>query len=716
MVEIVRGPIDSYVLTNMLEEYFSNKPEIQGTLYFGYPIVSDYDDTYKVDAMLVSKDYGVVLFDFKDCYEFDEDELVDSQYSVINSFTSKLLKNKKLMKKRQLLVDVNMITLIPKLSSSFNIDEDQDYFVAKDNESMNKILESILNPIEQPVYESLMQSIQAITTIKHRSSKRTFKTETSRAAKLDKLEKEISNLDIIQTRAVIETSKGPQRIRGLAGSGKTIVLALKVAYLHVYNPEWKIAVTFNTRSLKDQFYELIQRFTYEHKGAKPNWDNIKIIHAWGNPKSEGIYYNFCKSHGVLYHDLNSATRLAGNSDDAFSVACKTALSEVKSFNKMYDVILIDEAQDFTSDFLRMCYEILPDEKRLIFAYDELQSLSKNSMDTPENIFGNNENGKPRVSLQNRAGQPKEDIILETCYRNSKPILVTAHALGFGIYSKVNNKSGCNLIQLFEEKSLWREVGYEVVDGELEDDQYVKLARTSKSSPEILQSHSSVEDIVHYELCEDDVEQAQWVADQIYKNLNEDELEFEDILVVHTDPYRTRTAVGIIREKLFEMGINSHLAGVSMSRDKFFMSDSITFTSIYRAKGNEAAMVYVVDSQNCYSGTELSRKRNILFTAITRSKAWVRISGYGKDAELLKEEFEEVKNNEFELSFVYPNKEQRRYINIVHRDKTKEDKLQISSAKTTLETLANQLENKELYIEDLPKELIDRVKEALRKNE
>ena len=42
-----------------------------------------------------------------------------------------------------------------------------------------------------------------------------------------------------------------------AGSGKTIVLALKVAYLHAHHPDWTIAVTFNTRSLKGQFERLI---------------------------------------------------------------------------------------------------------------------------------------------------------------------------------------------------------------------------------------------------------------------------------------------------------------------------------------------------------------------------------------------------------------------------------------------------------------------------
>ena len=56
-------------------------------------------------------------------------------------------------------------------------------------------------------------------------------------------------LDHLQSRIVIETVEDVQRIRGLAGSGKTIVLALKAAYLHASHPEWRIAVTFLTRSI-----------------------------------------------------------------------------------------------------------------------------------------------------------------------------------------------------------------------------------------------------------------------------------------------------------------------------------------------------------------------------------------------------------------------------------------------------------------------------------
>ena len=91
-------------------------------------------------------------------------------------------------------------------------------------------------------------------------------------------------------------------------------------------------------------------------------------------------------HDVEYLDFRSA-RQKSNFETAFDYACKIAISKCTTFHKMYDVILIDEAQDFSSDFLKMCYEILPSDKRLIYAYDELQSLTAKSVNSPEEIFG-----------------------------------------------------------------------------------------------------------------------------------------------------------------------------------------------------------------------------------------------------------------------------------------------------------------------------------------
>jgi len=298
---------------------------------------------------------------------------------------------------------------------------------------------------------------------------------------------------------------------------------------------------------------------------------------------------------------------------------------------------------------------------LTYAYDELQNLNNKIMESPEAIFGKNTHGQPYVQLENRPGEPKQDIILEKCYRNSRPTLASAHALGFGIYRDLG------LIQMFEYAGLWEDIGYEVETGTLEDSQHVKLVRTDKTSPKFLESHSDIDDLIIFKTFNARDEQIEWLVNQIEKNLKEDELKYDDIMVIHTDPIKTQEAVGKARELLFERGINSTLAGISNSPDDFFSEKTVVFTSINRAKGNEAAMIYVIDANLCFSGPELIRKRNILFTAMTRSKAWLRVIGCGKDMSSLVAEYERVKQEGFSLNFKYPSKEERESMNRVNRD-------------------------------------------------
>lgn len=367
---------------------------------------------------------------------------------------------------------------------------------------------------------------------------------------------------------------------------------------------------------------------------------------------------------------------------------------------MYDAILVDEAQDFSSDFLQLCYNILPKQKRLVYAYDELQSLTGNSMDTPENIFGYS-NNVPNVVLKNEKHQPREDIILNVCYRNSRPILSSAHALGFRLYGEI--------AQMFDDTNLWTEIGYEVESGKLEDDCHVVLKRTSESSPLFLEEHSHIDDLIIFKEVQNEEEQAKWIAAEIKKNLEEDELEYKDILVIHTDPLKTKQQVGIIRNALHDYDINSHLAGVTTSPDEFFMDNSITFTSIFRAKGNEAAMVYIVDGQNCGTNSATAQSRNILFTAMTRSKAWVRVVGYGNKMQDLCEEFQKIKNNDFKLDFTYPNKKLREKLNIIHRDKSKSEVQKIEQSVNNIEQIIMDIETGFMYKEDIPEELRDKLK-------
>ncbi|GAH09918.1 unnamed protein product, partial [marine sediment metagenome] len=113
----------------------------------------------------------------------------------------------------------------------------------------------------------------------------------SKGETLEKIESEIANFDYEQKRAALQMMDGPQRIRGLAGSGKTIVLAMKAALIHLREPSVNILYTFYTKSLYDFIKSLITRFYRQYSEIDPNWKKINILHAWGGKNLPGVYYN-----------------------------------------------------------------------------------------------------------------------------------------------------------------------------------------------------------------------------------------------------------------------------------------------------------------------------------------------------------------------------------------------------------------------------------------
>ncbi|MGZ8996644.1 MAG: hypothetical protein ACXW3P_09170, partial [Rhodospirillales bacterium] len=59
------------------------------------------------------------------------------------------------------------------------------------------------------------------------------------AAALSNLEEEIARFDSQQRYVALTNLACPQRIRGLAGSGKTVILAMKAALAHIEKPSAK---------------------------------------------------------------------------------------------------------------------------------------------------------------------------------------------------------------------------------------------------------------------------------------------------------------------------------------------------------------------------------------------------------------------------------------------------------------------------------------------
>ena len=129
------------------------------------------------------------------------------------------------------------------------------------------------------------------------------------------------------------------------------------------------------------------------------------------------------------------------------------------------------------------------------------------------------------------------------------------------------------------------------------------------------------------------------------------------------------------------------------------------------------MVYIINSQDCYeSFGSISAVRNQLFTAITRSKAWVRVLGVGQNMERLKKEFESVKANQFKLKFQYPTEAVRKKLNIVNRDMTEDEKKKIRKFESLLEDLLKNIDEGNVQLEDLDSDQIKKFKKLIENEE
>ena len=686
--DVVRGNVSNIMVINELVRILSQMAvdEYEETLYLGYPLSANINGKITVDALLVSERYGIVAFIFSQLKEICD--IKDEQDELYFQFINTLTQYPGLRKGRNIAFDPIIFTIV---HSDKNINDDNVSISTLEN------IESKLKKLslfDSKYFRVLVESLQKIATIKPRKKRQNIKKEGSKGDIIKKIEKEIANLDLWQKKAAMEIVDGPQRIRGLAGSGKTIVSALKAAYLHAQNPDWNIVITYYTRSLFQQYRELITRFVYEFSKDEPNWDKLQIMHAWGTQYEPGVYSDVARTVGILPVNFTNAKNKYG-SDNAFRGICDELIASIDENSKpLYDIILIDEAQDMPASFFKIAYKSVDKHKRIVWAYDELQNLSSAVMPSIEEMFGVNDNGEPFVELKNQPNEPLQDIILPVCYRNPPWVLALAHSLGFGIYHKP-------LVQHFQGLELWEDIGYKVEKGTLDFGKRVVLTRKKDATPEYFERLLNPEDVIVTKQFENIDEQYHWIAKQIKKNIFEEELDPDDILVIFPSALSAKNAYQNFNQYLYRYSIPSMMAGVTHDRDIFKIPGYVSCSAIYRAKGNESPMVYIVNSNYCFEGFELIKLRNILFTAITRSRAWVRICGIGDDMKNLIQEVNCFSKHEYALDFKVPTLREMQRLRIINRERNAIETKKIEQAKKGMQTFIELLSKGDIDVSQIP---------------
>lgn len=633
-------------LAQVLEQELS-----QGTLFLGFPVISNADETIEIDALLVAESVGIVAFLLnpdQPQQELQWDAAAEVQNSAHLMLKTHLARSASLRRGRNLAVEVNTLTVFP--GDTQPHEQDGALFVG-----LTRIAEALgrFEAVTPELEKAIHSALQRVPGARNSKDRLNALKPGSKGSKLREIGREITYMDRWQKAAAIETPRSPQRIRGLAGSGKTVVIAHKAAYLHTRNPGYRIAVTFHTRSLYQQIEALIDNFVFDNWMESRDPEKLEVLHAWGSYREEGIYSRIAESIGFPIRSFNSAAQRFGY-ENAFQGACAELLEEVlkrsASPTPIFDVVLIDEAQDLPPEFFRLVYLFTTEPKRVIWGFDEFQKLSDEGMLDTKELFGVNQHGQSVVNIDNPPRGARRDIVLPICYRNTPWALVAAHALGMGIYSDDT------MVNYPESHQTWSDIGYEAIHGEFTPGETITLERRKDSTPDYFSTLLSPEDAVVFSQFATEAEQDNWIAREIKKYLDEDEVRPDDILVVLPIALVWKSRATAIRKALDSHGIRSHLVGLDNDVNEIHVRGSVALAHIHRAKGNEAPIVFAVDSHLAAGKRNRKARRNALFTAITRSRGWVRIVGHGSDMEKLQQEFNMVVEKGYRLEFKVPNDE------------------------------------------------------------
>ena len=470
----------------------------------------------------------------------------------------------------------------------------------------------------------------------------------TRANILSQVRHRLSQFDLEQEHIGKEIPPGPQRIRGIAGSGKTAILCQKAAHIHLKHPDWDIALVFFSRSLYQPIITQLDKWLRRFSSGEIGYDKLnlklQVLHGWGAKNQPGLYGNICQAVGarrLIPGDIPDK-----EPSESLSVACQELL-QGRLLPQLYDAILIDEGQDLIVNnhlkfegkqpFYWMAYQALrpvdpaqPEQRRLIWGYDEAQSLSSLNIPNASELFGE-ELGHLVTGYY--PGGIKKSETMYRCYRTPGPILTAAHGIGMGLLRRGGILTGITRVED------WQAIGYEVT-GSFINGQQITVKRPKENSPNPIPElwDGKLLELIAYRSRQEELTA---LAENILDNLRHDKLKpsQEILLIVLGSGFPAMQLETAIAEFLISQGIDIYIPSapgcniLEIDRDnrkpnQFWCEGGVTISRIHRAKGNEADMVYIVGLDNIAKDESNLQLRNQLFVALTRAKGWVKLSGIG----------------------------------------------------------------------------------------
>ena len=326
-----------YIVWEKIKEAFSDRKVIG---YSRYPLFAKVGESRKEpDLLLLDKEEGLIIIEVKGFALKDIESVAPNEWVVNNQYdrtvsplhqaedyafavsarleAERLLRSKCACKAFVALPHISKIEWEKRFGKAFSCN-----ILFKENMSRAKLINQICTQEPQKAGRSLNDEeySTALSILgyerKHTQQESILLPETTKGSIYTRVKKELYQMDFQQEEIARNIPPGPQRIRGIAGSGKTLLICQKAAYMHLRYPDWKIAIVFATQSLYETITETVNSYIKyflkdtEVDTYKPN-GNLQILHAWGSNKRTGFLKEVLEANGTKNISASTVERELG---------------------------------------------------------------------------------------------------------------------------------------------------------------------------------------------------------------------------------------------------------------------------------------------------------------------------------------------------------------------------------------------------------------------
>lgn len=380
---------------------------------------------------------------------------------------------------------------------------------------------------------------------------------------------DIRTMDLHQENLAKQIGDKNRLIRGVAGSGKTLILAARAKYLSKQNPDWKILVLCYNISLAQEIRHMLL-----HKMSEP--DNLFDFDPNNEMEQADLkniqVYNF---HAWLKNEL----KINEKQLPYYIEKIKTG----EAILPKYDAILIDEGQDFDSQWLSLASQLLnPSTQVLLLVEDRAQTIYPRKRSYVQDT-GLNFQGRSKVLTIN--------------YRNTAQIVKFAWDF-YKMNSQLKNK---------------------VKKREFEGEEIISPQSTRRKGPEpaIVKAKSFQQEM-------------KLVARQIKKLHEQMNVPYSEMLILYrVKRTHKQNIVDGIRRSLEKEEVPFYWITESADTKREYEKDDgkVKISTIDSSKGLDFQAVFIVNVENMPFSLEEDKEREVslMYIGMTRAKEYLCIS-------------------------------------------------------------------------------------------